>query len=352
MNSFWRQQPYFDQQGKLHIAPALTPAPRYAWVPTHQVTILTLFVPGKTRNQWLDALPYAVEELLAQPIEDMHLVPYQRDKDGQVTLVAVAKSQMQAWLSELDAHQLPHLQLIPDCFALGWAETLWHRAEAAYPNYTLVRTGRFTGFAVADSLLASTLELAEQTHESITATQLIALPLAEERTFGLRQGKFALVSQQGAQNLKMWRWPLVMSLLLVGVILGQSLWQTHQINQQITVYQQQTEALFRGLFPDVQRIVNIRVQTQTYLDQAQSAQSVNGPAALLISLEQVLANHAGLTPKRLDWQNKRLSVVLHASNTEQLETITQQLGQQHQARLQIQTVTSEQAEGVIHVSAE
>lgn len=58
---------------------------------------------------------------------------------------------------------------------------------------------------------------------------------------------------------------------------------------------------------------------------------------------------------RMEWQNQRLSLSLSASNTEQLEQFMSKLNTNLpaglSARLQVQNLTANQVEGVLHVNA-
>lgn len=352
MTNSAKNQGYITAQGELVLPQSQTPS--WVWVPTGQLNILTLFVPGKSRGQWMGALPYAVEEHIAQPLEDVHLVPLNRQANGEVTLAVVANVQMQKWLEALKQHGLETTQLVPDCFAVAWnaQDNQWLIADSfTRPGDKLIRTGEYSGMSLAQALVEPTLALATTDSQiNLQNAALVEPANLQVRGFGLRTGGYA-AKKQSRGNLKYWRWPLVLLIGLMVLSVTKSWWQVNRLEQQVQAYQQQTEKLFKQLFPETKRIVNVRVQTQSFLKTAQQQSEQTGPAQLLKILEsQILANTA-IKPGRADWQNGQLSLQLIAPNTEALEKLVKALDGQAKLRLQIRNVSAEQAEGVIHVSA-
>ena len=350
MNNSAHNQGYITAQGDLVLGE--NPSPDWLWVPSAQLTIMTVFVPGKTRSQWMEALPFAVEEQIAQPIEEVHLVPFHRQADGQVTLAVVAKSQMSQWLELLKHQGLAQAQLVPDCFAVVWnaQENQWLIAEAfTRPGDTLIRTGAYSGMSVPQSLLDTTKQLYSPQVEIKNGT-LEVLPKAQVRTLSLRTGEYAAKKQSSGQ-LKRWVWPLGLLATLLILSVAKSWWEVNRIEQQVASYQQQTENLFKQLFPQTQRIVNVRVQTQSFLKTAEQQSDQVGPAQLLKRIESAVLANKTIKPGRADWQNGQLSLQLTAPNTDALEKLVKAVESQAKVRLQIRNVSAEQAEGVIYVSA-
>lgn len=353
MTNSAKNQGYITAQGDLVLP--LTQTPNWVWVPTGQLNILTLFVPGKTRGQWLEALPYAVEEQIAQPIEDVHLVPLNRQANGDVTLAVVAKTQMAKWLDNLKQHGLQMAQLVPDCFAVDWhaKDHQWLVADSfTRPGDKLIRNGDFCGMSLAQDLVEPTLALANgESDITLQTGSWVDVANLSIRGLGLRTGDYAAKKQSHA-SLKYWRWPVLLLVGLLVLSVVKSWWQVNRIEQQVQTYQQQTDNLFKQLFPEISRIVNVRVQTQSFLKSAEQQSEQTGPATLLKLVEPHLLANQTIKPGRTDWQNGQLSMQLAAPNTDALDKLVKALEGQAKVRLQIRNVSSEQAEGVIYVSAE
>ena len=71
-------------------------------VPAEEVVSLTAELPAKPGSRWQQAVPYAVEEQLADNIEDLHIAIGARSADGaSVAVTAVTKDKMRGWTQQL-----------------------------------------------------------------------------------------------------------------------------------------------------------------------------------------------------------------------------------------------------------
>ena len=128
-------------------------------VPTEQVLLSTVSLPLPSRAKRLAALPFAIEDRIAEPIEAVH-VALGCSAGGQDWLAGVARhTLMEAWIRRLDAAGLGRAALVPDALALpvpgaeSWSvELLGARA--------LVRTADGAGFATPASMLVAAWEAA------------------------------------------------------------------------------------------------------------------------------------------------------------------------------------------------
>ena len=164
-----------------------------AWVPTEQVSLMAQFVPGKRKQDWLAALPYALEESLSEPVENLHFVALNRDEAGLVSVAIISKSRMQHWVEQLQAAGLGHVQLVADCFQVPVAQTsiqdkavVWsvfnqqdnHNDQNEQGNQTqrcLVRTGDYSGFAGSADWYQQLLQLQTQLQGTIDTQAINAL---------------------------------------------------------------------------------------------------------------------------------------------------------------------------------
>ncbi|MEM9209710.1 MAG: type II secretion system protein GspL [Pseudomonadota bacterium] len=78
-------------------------------VPAADVLSTEASIPVKAPAKILAALPYALEESVADDIEDLHFAAGARDEDGRVPVAVVNRSCMQAWLETLEKAAIePH----------------------------------------------------------------------------------------------------------------------------------------------------------------------------------------------------------------------------------------------------
>ncbi|MBN2865070.1 MAG: hypothetical protein JXK16_03615 [Thiotrichales bacterium] len=366
------------QKDNLAIKKALAKV-KVVWVPTEQVTLMSQFVPGKRKQDWLTALPYSLEESLAEPVENLHFVVLNRDSAGLVSVAIISKVRMQHWVEQLQMMGLGHVQLVADCFQLPTSHN--HTQNAAYKTdeasedaipvwsvfhetdqRSLVRTGEYSGFAGSPDWYQQLLQLQTQLQGEIQTQPIPALSATCQsnavnrnpcQIFNLRTGVYQPRSQQ-AGLLNLWMWPSVLlGLFLVVYLVGLSV-QTQKMQSQAQAYQTQTEALFKQRFPEVKRIINIRTQAKTaFQKNANSAEQGLGPSQLITFVEPLFKKYPTIQIKQLDWKDRsaQLAITLQAPQVSALQNLAKEIKAIQPSELKVKNVSQTVAEGVLYVDA-
>lgn len=94
-------------------------------VPSEEVFITKIPLPGKNRKKLLKALPYAVEDQIVDDIESLHFSLSQTASDGQYVVAAVEHRMMEYWDTSLKAAGIFAETLIPDVLALQDSSESW-----------------------------------------------------------------------------------------------------------------------------------------------------------------------------------------------------------------------------------
>ena len=355
----------FDLQGQLcgldgHSPEALS---QVTWVsvPSQQVLLIAALVPGKSKSQWQQALPYVFEEWVTQPIDQVFFKVLNRSAEGMTQVAVVDKNLMQSWIDKLSAAGLPQAQLIPECFTLpeptqaDASAPVWVQASSfAIENNQVVRSGRYTGFGGSSDWCAHLAQKQGVLSESIQILESInphAFSRAQLKEFGLRDGVYQAKSVANAAYKTGLPVALAVSLLAL-TLLGQTLWQTQQLEKNREVLDAQTTQLFQQMFPDIKRIVNLKAQAKNALAQT-SAEDNLGPTAILQKVEQLLKNQSNIQVQSLSWRGQEMQLVLQANALAVLQTLEQQLKQNatFKVRLEVQTLEASKVSArlVIHV---
>lgn len=354
------------------------------WVPTEQVTLVERFVPGKRRADWQNALPYALEESLAEPIEALHFVPLNRNAEGQVSVAIVTLERMRMWHEQLQQIGLVQAFLVADCFRIPPAQQAMaldkapENGAASVENQNrqawsvfqqseqriLVRSGEYLGFAASPQWFEQMKQLSTQQQGEVDilpvdASQLSATCVLSQSAkrnscaaLNLRTGEFQIKSQSSAY-WKVWQWPAVALLAVVVVYLLGVFMQTQQHREQALAYQTQTEALFKQRFPDVKRIINIQTQAKNGFQQSGGVAAGIGPGQLVKKLETAFAQYDKVQILRLDWRasSRQLSIQIQAPQVNDLQNLAQAVSAIQSSELKVKNVSQTQAEGVLYVDA-
>ncbi|WP_369959570.1 type II secretion system protein GspL [Pseudomonas benzenivorans] len=302
-------------------------------LPVEAVTACAVQLPTQ-KARWLrQALAFAVEELLAEDVEQFHLALGEPLADGRHRVFAVRRSWLANWLAlcetppqaiAVDADLLPRegTQLL----SLG-ARCLVGGVEVARLALSAEEWPALAPLCPRPHIVYRTPHQAEL--EPADQCPEVADPhvwLAQQAVVSnLAQGEFAPVGAGGR-----WRrwWPLVG---LVGLWLvlqwGFNLAQGWHLQSQADAYAEASEALYRELFPDDRKLVDLRAQ----LDQHLAEGGVSGQGRMLGLLAQVhramTAEGARVEVEQLDFSDGRgdLALQVLAPGFSDLERLRERL---------------------------
>lgn len=127
-------------------------------VPTEQVRLLAVDLPLATRAKRLAALPFAIEDLIAEPISSVHLALGEEIAPKRYLVGVVRHEIMARWVEIAEAAGLGNAAIVPDALALPFADDEDWSAQIT-GNRVVVRTGE-GGFAGPVALLRAAWEQA------------------------------------------------------------------------------------------------------------------------------------------------------------------------------------------------
>ena len=130
-------------------------------VPTESVLLLAVDLPLSSRAKRLEALPFAIEDRIADPIDAVHLAIGAEIAPKRYLVGVVRHDLMAAWAEAADTAGLGHAAIVPDALALPRpVEGAWSVDLAG--NRAVVRAGDGSGFALNAAMLRPAWEAAGQ----------------------------------------------------------------------------------------------------------------------------------------------------------------------------------------------
>lgn len=128
-------------------------------VPTEQVRLVAVDLPLANRAKRLAALPFAIEDLIAEPVERVHIALGEEIGTKRYLVGVVSHDFMSQWVALAEQAGLGHAVMVPDALALPRpAEGAW--AVELTETRAVVRSGDGTGFAVPAAMLRAAWESA------------------------------------------------------------------------------------------------------------------------------------------------------------------------------------------------
>ncbi len=94
-------------------------------IPSEEVFLSNVTLPGKNRKKLLKALPYAVEDQLVDNVEDLHFALGTHSENGQFLVAAVDQKLMDYWDQAFKAATISVDTIVPDVSALLASSDDW-----------------------------------------------------------------------------------------------------------------------------------------------------------------------------------------------------------------------------------
>lgn len=367
------EQDHTPRFGTLGIAAAESTGCRViVLLPSTDVLISQTVVPSRNRQRILGAVPYALEDQVAIDVDQLHFAVGEREDDGRVAVVVIARELMERRINELKAEGIEADVIIPDVFALPLEEQSWailHNDQGR----AIVRTGRQAGFGIdqdnLEVMLALVLqEAAEKKPARIvvynsavnenrvtveddieidqrvlegTPFQFLVQHFDEKTSVNLLQGGYS----RREQLSKLWK-PWIPTAAMLGawfvISVGLAFFKYHQLANEDKLLRQQITQVFKSTFPETTRVVNPQVQMQRALD----ALRVQGGGAEFLQLLGTstphLAQMAGLELTRMSYREGRLDMALVIGDLQRLDQLKQRLTDQAKLNVEIQSAASKE----------
>jgi len=310
--------------------------------PGEHVHCLSLQAPKRRRNTWLQALPYALEDQLAQDVDSLHIATAKFSSTQILPVAVVQRADLRTIIDNLAEHGLYPPLMIPDYLLLPLQPGQWtiHLDE----HYARVRCSTAMGFAceidnlplwfnkaLAETPLATrpnglqvfgeTLAWPDLAGLSITPEPyqpLLALAMLDSE-LNLRQGEFA-VRTATTRHWQYWRPVAILAGLGLLTAGAMQTWELYRLQGERDRLQTTIEQTFRQLMPTA-RLVNPRAQLETLLHQAQSTRNDNEFMRLLGIAAAALQDYPALQLRRLSFRQNRLELDLRGGDLGQLDTL-------------------------------
>jgi general secretion pathway protein L len=302
-------------------------------LPVEAVTVCAVNLPTR-KARWLrQALPFAVEELLAEDVELMHLALGEALADGRHRVFAVRRSWLSAWLAlcatppqaiAVDADLLPEhgsalLSLHGRWLLGGENVTRLALAAADWPQLSALCAPPHLAWCTPQEAPPQPLDECQQIAEPFV--WLAQQPLRND----LAQGEFAVQST----NAHWQRWRPLLGVVGMWLLLqwGFNLAQAWHLQRQADDYAAASAALYQELFPQDSKLVNLRAQ----FDQHLNAGAPSGQTRLLGLLAQVsealVAEGARVQISQVDFSESRgdLAMQVQAAGFAELERLRERL---------------------------
>ena len=349
-------------------------------------------LPISNRQKMLRAVPFALEEQIADEVEDFHFVLGKTQAGIGTPVAGMRRDQLDQILAGLAEAGIYPDAVIPDALCLPGSVEQW--CILAHRDRMLVEYDGTSG-AIVDAenlpllLQASLADDDLQTPEKILLFQLdgetpaftaadLRASLGDETAppdssapatdipeiievsynshplvvfcghyldampLNLLQGSY----KPKRRNAGKWqRWRLAASLALLWLVLyfGAAVFELSRLQQKNDRLRVQIEQVYKKTFPDSQRIVNARVQMEQKLKELKGAGGAKDEGLLTLLGETIgaVSKVSDISVQSLSFRNNRMDIELTGKGLQSIENLNKFLNQNPKLKAEIVSSTSE-----------
>lgn len=328
--------------------------PVTVFVSASAMTLHQVELPEKGRRQAIKAIPFLLEEQIAEDVNKLHFVNGLQVEDRmQVAVVAI--DQMNRWLAWLREAGLKVDKLIPDCLAIPQVDGYpW--SVLKLDGQWIIRTSAVSGMTVDDAWLPVVIERAlsqeqeasseEESAEPAAAPKVAmysaptdAFPLAwidksyelpllalvkghTSTTINLLTGAYRPKVEYG-KHLKVWQAPAVAAAFFFVVYLSTQALSIHRHQQEIVAMNRQIVDIYQQIQPNAKLNVNlIKNSLQSKLSALQRKGSAGHFFAMLKGLQPAIeqVDDVAMLALRFDAKRDEIRLDIRAEQYSQVES--------------------------------
>ncbi len=315
-------------------------------VPGTRVLVTRVAVPANRRGRARAAIPWALEDRLAEDVEQLHFCLGERDPDsGEWTVAVVARRDLDRWLGACSEAGIQPAAAVPETLALLLpAEDEWVGWEG--PAQLVVRTGTEAGFACEPDMLALVAghldppgRIRRLGPGSAAWPEALADRLAPAEPqpdpasafsgapgIDLLQGDYSRRERVG-RRLRRWRLPAALALALVAAVGVQIGLEYAALGGREDALRERLRATFQQTFPDVQQVSDPRAQMAARLRTLrEGGGSGAGFVEVVARVGDVVSGGDRGELRGLTWRSGTLELAVAAPDLQTLDAIQRGLG--------------------------
>jgi general secretion pathway protein L len=321
-------------------------------VPAEAVLLLDAPRISARREELERGLPFAVEDRLAAPVEQLVVVP--AGSGGSATRVpalAVDRKRLEAWLERLAEAGMVADRVVPESTLLPWSgrPSLWIESEhfvlrfadaGAYAGRIAELPGvlALSPHALEDALIANGA-VAPAAAGGLTqravpdAMRFFAEALDSGAGFDLLKGEFAARRRRHGSDARLWRQAAALAALGIGLFLLQGWLELRALDARALELQQQMDSLYLAQVPGASRVVDAEAQLESAYLRLQG-RGAGGALPLLARIAPALGDPR-YALDLIEYRSEALELVVRGPDLGSLESLREDLSRQLGARVEL-----------------
>ena len=336
-----------------------------------------LQLPTQNTQKMLKAVPYAIEEFIAEDIEDFHFVVAKNKHNNSTAVVGIDKTTLQNVVQIFQEANIKVEKIIPDALCLAANEKQWACLNFHKDSY--LQTDTLNGMIFSHDIFPYIIT-EKLNEDGATLPEKILLfseqenPSAFEQTI-IKNSDIEVIrvvynthplvvfcghyKQALSLNLLQhqfktkrkssgyWHhWRLAASLAAFWLILhlGLTIFQSSQLKTENNISKAKIENIYKKSFPQSRKIVNPRAQMEQKLNELKGSSANSGMGLLFLLAESfgtLTHDKQNITLQSLNYRNNRMEIGLDSLNLQAIESLNKNLNNNNNLQSEITSSSSE-----------
>nr|WP_272491947.1 type II secretion system protein GspL [Vibrio sp. MMH1-50] len=308
-----------------------------ALLASNDVVLTEVDIPPGASRQFDSMLPYLVEDEVAQDVDNLHFTVLNKQAET-AQVCAVERAWIQTILQRFSSQGLVIKRMLPDVLAMPANDE--NSSAAMLGEQWLIRHSDTQGAVVDASWLDLYLSAYLQSHEGWELDCYSSVPEStvpdiwvakpEEMTMallakGVAESKINLLTgafkpkSSWGKYVKVWQKTAIAAGVLLVVLVGQQLLMVHKYEAQAQAYREESERIFRQIFPNKRRIPTVSYLKRQMTDEERRLSGGSSDVAMLswiAALPTTLGQVNDLQITSFKYDGQRGEVRIQASSSD------------------------------------
>ena len=336
-----------------------------------------LQLPTQNMQKMLKAVPYAIEEFIAEDIENFHFVVSKNKNSDTTSVVGIDKTTLKNIIATFQENNITIEKIIPDVLCLTASSKQWACLNFKQDSY--LQTDTLDGMVLSNDILTYAIKnklqdeaqakpekvllFSEQDNSSVFDELSVDNSEIEIINISYNSHPLVVFCGQYKQVLSLnllqhefkpkrkssgyWHhWRLAASLTAVWLTLhlGITGLQYSQLKDENIVTKAKIEKIYKQAFPKSRKIINPRSQMEQKLKELKggSGNSSHGLIFLLAeSFGTISQDKENITLHSLTFRNNKMDIGLDSINLQAVETLNKNLNNNEKIKSEITSSSSE-----------
>ncbi len=336
-----------------------------------------LQLPTQNMQKMLKLVPYAIEEFVAEDIEDFHFVVSKNKHSDTTSVVGIDRTTLKNIIELFQQNNIVVEKIIPDVLCLAASDKQWSCLNFEQDSY--LQTDTLNGMVLSHEILPYVIKNKLQDEDQNKPEKILLFseqgnptafdelqidnddieiinisynthPLVvfcgqykQALALNLLQHKFK-PKRESAGYWHHWRLAASLAVVWLTLHLGVTSFQYSQLKDKNNITKAEIEKIYKKAFPKSRKIVNPRSQMEQKLNalKGNSGGSGNGLMFLLAeSFGTLSQDKKNITLQSLTFRNNKMDIGLDGANLQAVETLNKNLNDNNKIKSEITSSSSE-----------